>query len=59
MYAKQNRRFSSWRLVRDRKWDHYVVTQLIEKGQVAAKKLSDEEFVSIEDIKAIKGVLLK
>ncbi|MDV5356489.1 hypothetical protein QM201_16570 [Enterobacter asburiae] len=39
--------------------DHYVVTQLIEKGQVAAKKLSDEEFVSVDDIKAIKGVSLK
>ena len=35
--------------------DQYVVTKLIEKGQVAAKKLSEEEFVSIDAIKAING----
>ncbi|QKN81318.1 hypothetical protein [Scandinavium goeteborgense] len=39
--------------------DLYVVTQLVEKGQVAAKKLSEEEFVSIDAIKAINGTLRK
>ncbi|MEA8877786.1 hypothetical protein ACTM53_19680 [Citrobacter freundii] len=44
-------------LIETENGDFYVVTQLVEKGQVAAKKLNDEEFVSITDIKAIKGVL--